>query len=662
MTDNFGAPDPGAGAYEPGVPSQSYYPSYDDAPEPIPANQDLQYGDINMHYVAITKEEPDTIWDAGWAWGQIGTALTSGADAIRQQGITLSSKWEGAAKEAFLMKVGMLTAVLDNWAEKANSNKSALCYNLYGEVVRKRNAMVTLWQEYKEKSDTLRSEENANDSIGELGTDIVEAFGGKDRLAENLEHYSRRSREEILTPMSTAYDTAFQSMSTGAVYQGPKDALVKEFTAPGVGPGPGAPGTPAVPGAPAPAAPTAPAGLNQPMPGAVPTAALIGMYGRPQSPDVGQLRDQIMAGFRQPPTNPLNEQAMRDVQQHMLDHLPAPEAPEGISTPAIAPPPVAPALLRPTSSAPANSAQTGRGAAPTAPNLSAGSARPAAPGMPAGLNGRGAAPAAPGMGSPGAGTRPPTAPGLGGRGSASPAAPPSRSGLGAGSPALGGRSGAPTAPGVGGRPGAPGVGGRPGAPGVGARPAAPGLGGRTAGGRPITPSTSPNVPKTLQGRPTAPGIGARPGVTGKPGATSRPGVGSSASPRLEYGTPKGAGSLGGRSTAVPTSRQANAEAARRALRTSLTGRPNDVAGHPQTSRGATPRRQPAAQPHKARLAERNSRSRADEKPDEQLSAELALVGGTELFEADGAGDGVIAARTPNERVTRSGPAIGAKRD
>ena len=47
--------------------------------------------------------------------------------------------------------------------------------------------------------------------------------------------------------------------------------------------------------------------------------------------------------------------------------------------------------------------------------------------------------------------------------------------------------------------------------------------------------------------------------------------------------------------------------------------------------------------------------------DEEAAAELALVGGTELFEADGAGDGVVAARTPQERVTRSGPAIGSKR-
>ncbi|WP_153506562.1 hypothetical protein, partial [Cumulibacter manganitolerans] len=245
--NNFGAPDPDA--HYPGVPSGSYYPPPGAAPDPQPANHDLYYADINTHYVAISREEPETIKSAGDAWVRIGTALGGGAEAIRRRGITLSGSWEGAAKEAFLLKVGLLTSVLDDWAGKAHANGVVLRDTLYPVIRDKRTAMAELWREYKGRSDDIREQENANASLGELWEDTKEAFGGKDRLSANLEHYSQRSRSEILDPMSAAFDRAFLSMSTGAVYQGPKDAVVKTLDPSSVG---GAPGAPAAPAAAAP--------------------------------------------------------------------------------------------------------------------------------------------------------------------------------------------------------------------------------------------------------------------------------------------------------------------------------------------------------------------------------------------------------------------------
>lgn len=610
-----------------------------DGEPPVPQTETLYYSTINEHYAAITKEEPATIDKAATGWKDLGTAFSTAAKDIRTSGNTLATKWEGAAKDAFLLKVGMLTLVLDNWAKAASANATALS-KLFPVVRDKRNEMVKLWLEYKEKSDSIRQKENANADIGEFWEDTKEFFGGKDRLSKNLEEYSAASRRDILTPLSTAFDQAFYAMQSGAVYEGPRDA-VKRTPEGGSGGGtqtPGRPGAPGAPGAPGVGAPPAAPGRAVPpaapgtpptAPGApLPPAPMAFLRQAPERPDLTSLRAMLLDEYSRPPENPLHAQALENLREHYLAQTTPPADPGTMARPAFVAPVAPSGLLSGRGAMPAapGSYSQRAAAAPGAPRSATaspgapGTARPAAPGVPGGLGGRSAPsapkPAAPGApGAPGAAARRPASPGLGGRNAPKAPAAPERSGLGGGAPSLGGRTA---------RPGTPG-GGRPGAPG----------------------RAAPTLPSSLQGRSARP--------AGPAGGTR------GLVPRVEMGAgAKSAPPLAGRTAPRTAARQQNVEAARRALRSSLAGRPASSTGMTTPSAGSrTPQRTTdrlRAEASAARASGTPGKDRRETSEDDAI--ELSLVGGTELFEATDSGDGVLAARGPQGPVTRPGPALG----
>lgn len=336
--------------------------------------------------------------------------------------------------------------------------------------------------------------------------------------------------------------------------------------------------------------------------GATPTAATSPAGCAPPDPTTARGAQQLVDQHRQ------DDRADKDRGRHSeMDEYDVPAGtPAGLNVPGV---------KEPTPPQPGPSPTPPR----TTTTASAG-ARPAAPGVPGGRGGRqSGAPAAPGppAASRNGGTRP-ASPGLGGRTAGKGPQAPSTSGRGAGSPALGGRTGRPNAPGT---------------PGSMLRPRAP----ATSSAPP-----RPAVPRSLSGRNGAPAT-----PTGGPSGTP------------VVGGPKGVPALDGRTTPSTAARQGNVEAARSALRKSLAGRP--AAAPAQTGPARQPQR--TTERLRSQAAARAARPPATHRRErnEEQDAELPLVGGTELFEAQSSGDGLLAAGAPQGPVTRSGPTTGAGR-
>ncbi|PRZ41770.1 hypothetical protein CLV47_108129 [Antricoccus suffuscus] len=632
--------------------------------------------DINRHYPAIAAEDPQSIYEAATAWGSLHDAFDTLASDLVTNGKHLESSWDSPdAKDVFFEYVGKSTYSIREWQKMAGTNSDAL-WTLYSAVWDAKNAMTReggLWDQFmadyrlahadqeilegpsntrmsgkdvytssptdaqQEVADRRGLDTHTTHSMMGSGGSTVDFYdkNGRDLVGQNLDHYTKRSRDEIMTPISTAYDKAFMALTTAPKFRGPTNAVTPEKAIrdaqgrmrsqlPGPpGSPPGAPG--AAPGAP----PAAPGNLT----GAP-----------PQAPNLGQ------AGMMRPNGTPPS----------LPDGLTAGQRPEGLpgSVNEYTNMPAAPNVVMPVT---ATGNRTSSGPAPAAPDLSqANQNAPAAPnlsgtagatgdaaGVPNALAGRGVPPAAPNVNAPSnpgvpGGARPMSPPGGMGRGGP-PGARPS-------SPSLSGRNGTgapsrPSAP----APNLPGRGGgpRPGGPGNG-RGAPPSLPGRNGQGKPGGPKPGrPGVPGS--GEPGAPGA-RRPGMPGRGGVPkSLAGRGDKvAKSAMKTPTrPTPTEGLGGRA-APRLSRAETLKSARAALRRSLGGRPAEPAD--------------LNAPRGSQMSKEEKRKMDMRRRDEEAAAPYGgIVGDHELFDIREEGRGVLEPAAQSGPVKRSGPALGAGR-
>ena len=143
--NNWGAPDPSTTS------RYSFDADYTPTSDQLPMAEGdggLYYRDINAHYPAVMAEDPDSISTAADGWRAVASSLTAAAATVRRHGTTLEGQWESPqAKEAFLLKVGMLAASMDDWASKASTNATTLD-TLHSTVKSRRERMRTLWFEF----------------------------------------------------------------------------------------------------------------------------------------------------------------------------------------------------------------------------------------------------------------------------------------------------------------------------------------------------------------------------------------------------------------------------------------------------------------------------------------------------------------------------------
>ncbi len=466
--DNFGwSPPPpasGPGRMQLEADSGRYETS---TPAPVLSSSPIAGWTITQTNVTVKNLKPDGIRSAGSSWEIMSDTLYEIEGALRAAGRTLKSNWESpTASEAFLTKVGQATWSIDDWQSAAGANAGAM-HTLATEVSTYQGKMVTLYAEYLSALIVAAAKDRAE--------------GGIRHVEEEKREFDARARNDIATPLNSAFRDAWGKMKLGQQWQGPLDATVTGPAGPGAPGAPGAPGGPGgAPGGPGGAPPAAPGGPGGAPggPGGAPPAGLRGAPpappgGAPPASPYGSLQKMMSqpGGLNSlfqrgaPPQPPGVTQADVDALRGELDAA-RQGAPQGLSG-------TAPSLDQIQD-------QIGRGAAPAAPG---GLPPGAVPGGLGGAGARGAAPAGPGGAAP-------TAPG--GRPGAPGAGPTAPGGRGPGFPGgMGGVndpiSGRPTVPG--GMPpggGAP-PGGRPGAPG-----GAPGGGPGNRAGAPAPPGSRLN--------------------------------------------------------------------------------------------------------------------------------------------------------------------------